>query len=288
MKVALVSVVIPTYNCDKIIVDCLESVKKQTYKPIELIVVDSFSTDNTAKIAKKYGTVYSFGKKPEQKNVFAAPFQRNYGVSKAKGEYVYFIDSDMRLFPDTITACVQQIVREKADAVIVKEVSYGESFWAQCRALEKSCYNASPRSYTDAARFVKRSVWNNLKGLDTMVGGGDDYDFQHRLDQNGYKTVKSIGHILHYEGKLSLKKQIVKKFIYGKTAMAYFSKHKSEKTYVAKQYLRPEFVQHADLLMKQPLHAIGMFFMKGVEYTAAVIGLIYSQIKKDKFIAQGS
>lgn len=280
----LVSVVIPTFNCNSIIKDCLESVKKQAYKPIEIIMVDSFSTDNTPKIGQKYGKVYSFGRDPKQIHIFGAPYQRNYGGTKAKGEYIYWIDSDMRLTPGLIETCIDALETKKSDAVIVPEVSYGESFWAECRALEKACYNKSPRSYTDTARFIKKSVWDKLGGLDPTLGGADDYDFQARLDAGGYKTVKIKKHVMHYEGKMSLKKQLTKKFVYGKTAMGYFKKYKNKKSYLNKQYslIRPDFLQHSDLLVQDPIHAVGMIAMKFMEYTAGFAGLIYGQIKKEK------
>ncbi|MBI3955179.1 glycosyltransferase family 2 protein, partial [Candidatus Gottesmanbacteria bacterium] len=110
----LVSVVVPTFNCQDIIEECLISVNKQTYKYIELIIVDSFSTDQTPIISRKYGKVYSYGRDPSQKNIFAVPYQRNYGASKAKGEYVYIIDSDMRLTPKVVESCVDLIEEQGA------------------------------------------------------------------------------------------------------------------------------------------------------------------------------
>lgn len=280
----LVTISIPTFNCQDIIEECLLSVKKQTYPNIELIIVDSFSTDKTPQICKKYGKVFSFGRDPKQKNIFAVPYQRNYGVMKAHGQYVYIIDSDMRLSPDVVSSCVDLIENKNADAVIVPEISYGESFWAKCRSLEKACYNANRLSLTDAARFVKKSVWDKLGGLDAELGGGDDWDFQLRLNEAGYKTLKTNTPIMHYEGNLSLKKQIRKKFIYGKTTLKYFEKHQSKKSYLIKQYslIRPDFITHIDLLFKDPLHAVGMICMKIVEYSAAFCGLIYSQIRKEQ------
>ena len=280
----LVSVVMPTFNCEHLIKDCLESVKNKTYRPLEIIVADSFSTDNTPKIAKKYGKVYSFGRDPKQIRIFGAPYQRNFAASKAKGEYIYWIDSDMRLTPGLIEACIKALETQKADAVIVPEVSYGESFWAECRALEKACYNKSPRSYTDTARFIRKKVWDKLGGLDPTLGGADDYDFQNRLDAGGYKTVKVKNHVMHYEGKLSLKKQLTKKFVYGKTALGYIKKYKHKKEYLNKQYflIRPDFIQNFDLLIKDPIHAAGMITMKFLEYTAGFAGLVYGQIKKEK------
>lgn len=284
MKQKLVSVIIPTFNCQDIIEECLISVKKQNYKNIELIIIDSFSTDKTPQIGKKYGRVYSFGRDPQQKNIFAVPYQRNYGVEKAKGEYVYIIDSDMRLTQEVIESCVDLVEKKNADAVIVPEVSYGESFWAGCRALEKACYNRSSQSLTDAARFVRKNIWDKLGGLDATLGGGDDWDFQLRLNEGGYRTLKTKEYIKHYEGNLSLGKQMKKKFIYGKTVLDYFKKHKDRKILLTKQYslIRPDFISNRDLLMKDPIHTAGMLFMKTVEYGAAFTGMIYSQIKREK------
>jgi glycosyltransferase involved in cell wall biosynthesis len=280
----LVSVAIPTFNCKEMLRECLESVKAQTYTPIEIIVVDSFSTDGTAELAAQYGTVYSFGRDPSQKNTFAVPFQRNYGVSKATGEYIYWFDSDMRMKPDTVQRCVETIERTAADAVIVPEESYGEGFWAQCRRLEKACYNRNPLSLTDAARFLRKSVWEALGGLDATLGGNDDYDLQLRLNDAGYRTVKLDDNIRHYEGALSLRRQLRKKFVYGKTAMRYFEKHRHRKGLLTKQYsvVRPDFLSQGDLLVKEPLTAAGMLTMKVLEYSAAFCGLVYSQVRKEK------
>lgn len=280
---ALVSVVIPTYNCRDMLRECLESIQSQTYTPIEIIVVDSFSTDGTAELAARYGTVFSFGRDPAQKNVFAVPFQRNYGVSKANGRYIYWFDSDMRMKPDTVQNCVTTIERTGADAIIVPEESYGEGFWAQCRRLEKACYNRNSISLTDAARFLRKQVWDQIGGLDATLGGNDDYDLQLRLNDGNYKTVKLNDHIRHYEGNLSLRKQLRKKFIYGKTAMRYFEKHRHRRGMLAKQYavIRPDFLSQSNLLIKDPITAAGMLTMKILEYSAAFCGLVYSQIRRE-------
>lgn len=279
----LVSVVIPTFNCKEVLRDCLESVRAQTYVALEVIVVDSFSTDGTAEFASAYATVYSFGKDPSQKDVFGAPFQRNFGVSKANGEYIYWFDSDMRMKPDTVQRCVEAIESAGADALIVPEESYGEGFWAQCRRLEKSCYNRNPRSLTDAARFLRKSVWDDLGGLDATLGGNDDYDLQLRLNDGGYTTVKLDDFIRHYEGNLNLRKHLRKKFVYGKTALKYFEKHRHRKGLLTKQYavVRPDFLSQGDLLAKEPFTAAGMLAMKFLEYSAAFCGLVYSQLRKE-------
>ncbi|MBV9103551.1 MAG: glycosyltransferase [Candidatus Eremiobacteraeota bacterium] len=263
--------------------ECLESVAAQTYAPVEIIVVDSFSTDGTAELAAQFGTVYSYGRDPSQKNVFAVPHQRNYGVAQANGEYVYWFDSDMRMRPTTVADCVALIERTHADAVIVPEESYGEGFWAQCRRLEKTCYNRNAVSLTDAARFLRKAVWTAVGGLDATLGGNDDYDFQLRLNDAGYTTVKLGDSIRHYEGRLNLGKHLRKKFIYGKTALRYFRKHASRKALLARQYavIRPDFIAQGRLLLREPITAAGMVTMKLLEYSAAACGLIYSMLRHE-------
>jgi len=279
----LVSIVVPTFNCKEILRDCLESVRAQSYSPIEIVVVDGFSSDGTDEFAREYGTVYSYGRDPSQKNIFAVPIQRNYGVSKARGKYVYWFDSDMRMLPTTVEACVEAIEKNSADAVIVPEEAYGEGFWAQCRALEKACYNRSARSLTDAARFLRKDAWDALGGLDATLGGNNDYDLQIRLNEAGFKTVKLPEPIRHYEGRLNLRKHLRKKFIYGKSALHYFAKHRHRKGMLVKQYavVRSDFWNERDLLLKQPVVAGGMLAMKFLEYSAAAFGLVYSQLRRE-------
>ena len=83
MKDPLVSVIITTRNSQRTLQACLLSVKKQTYRKIEIIVVDNHSKDNTQKIAEKYAhSVYIKG--PERST------QRNWGAKKATVTLFYF------------------------------------------------------------------------------------------------------------------------------------------------------------------------------------------------------
>ena len=83
----LVSITIPTYNSEKTLKETLKSVKSQTYKKIELILIDSNSTDKTLKIAKDFGAkVYQY-----EGTLLGA---RELGAKKAKGNYILLVDSD--------------------------------------------------------------------------------------------------------------------------------------------------------------------------------------------------
>ena len=85
-----VSIIITTKNEQDVIKDLLKSIKGQTYKNIEIVVVDNNSTDKTKEIAGRY-TKLVFNKGPERSA------QRNYGVEKCTGSFVVILDADMQL-----------------------------------------------------------------------------------------------------------------------------------------------------------------------------------------------
>ena len=87
----LVSVVIPTYNRSELVLKAIDSVLNQTYKSVEIIVVDDCSTDDTILVLSKYGENIRLVK--NEVNSYVG-FARNVGVSMARGEYVAFLDSD--------------------------------------------------------------------------------------------------------------------------------------------------------------------------------------------------
>ena len=99
----VVSVIVTTKNEERHIGNCLESVKKQSYprESVEIIVVDNNSKDKTKEIALRYtDKVYDCG--PERSA------QRNYGVVRAEGKYILYLDADMALSPQVIKECVDK------------------------------------------------------------------------------------------------------------------------------------------------------------------------------------
>ena len=94
-----ISVVIPLYNAEKFIADCLYSLLAQSFKNFEVIVVDDGSTDNSPAIVDSF--IPKFGGRLNhfrlQKNSGGAGIPRNTGITLARGEYIRFIDSDDRL-----------------------------------------------------------------------------------------------------------------------------------------------------------------------------------------------
>lgn len=90
MNLPLVSVVIPTYNRAALLCEAVDSVLQQTYRNIEVIVVDDGSTDDTRAVMEKYGDKVRYSRRPNA-GVNAA---RNLGFKQARGEYIALLDSD--------------------------------------------------------------------------------------------------------------------------------------------------------------------------------------------------
>ncbi|KAM3096172.1 glycosyltransferase [Phormidesmis sp. 146-35] len=100
-KSTLVSIVIPSYNNASFISEAIESVLAQTYRPIEVMVIDDGSTDNTREICARYPSV-AYHYQPNQ----GVSVARNHGLEKSRGSLVLFLDSDDRLLPDAIATNV--------------------------------------------------------------------------------------------------------------------------------------------------------------------------------------
>jgi len=112
-----VSVVLPIYNVEKYLNKCITSVVNQTYKELEIILVDDGAKDNCPQICDKWATMDERIKVVHKENGGLAS-ARNAGYLVATGKYLMYIDSDDSLKLDIIEVCVNEIERSDADIVI--------------------------------------------------------------------------------------------------------------------------------------------------------------------------
>jgi len=123
-----VSIIIPIYNCDKYLEDCLDSVVKQTYpaKKIEVILINDASTDKSSQICEKYckKNDWIFINRKENKGV---SFSRNEGIKKSKGKYIIFLDSDDMLYDYAVEKLINNIKKNDSDVVVSKLNSFNSS-----------------------------------------------------------------------------------------------------------------------------------------------------------------
>ena len=112
------SVIIPVYNTEKYLKKCLESVIKQTYKNLEIIVINDGSTDNSNKIIEKYVTKYPQKIKYIEQENRGQAYSRNLGIKLSKGELITFVDSDDYIERNMYKKMIELLERENSDMVI--------------------------------------------------------------------------------------------------------------------------------------------------------------------------
>ena len=99
----MVSIIVPVYNVEEYLRECVDSILNQTYSDVEVILVDDGSTDQSGNICDEYAKMDSRIKVIHKKNggVSAA---RNTGIGEASGEYLMFVDSDDAIHPELVEA----------------------------------------------------------------------------------------------------------------------------------------------------------------------------------------
>lgn len=275
MKTPNVSVIITTKNEAGNIDACLESINRQTYTDIEIIVVDNHSKDATKQIAKRF-TQNIFDRGPERSA------QRNYGAKLAKGRYLVFLDADMILTQNVVEECIHKMEKNKTlKALVIPERSQGNGFWSKCKILERTYYEGV--DWMEAARFYDTKTFLILGGFDEDLTGPEDFDLSQRvIARYGPSSVSRItSYIYHNEGTIKLGDLLRKKYYYGRKMNRYMNKNENKPAFQKQanpfsRYIL--FFQKPGILFSDPLHAIGMIIMKTLELGALAFGTIAGRI----------
>lgn len=176
MKDDLVSIVVPIYNVEKYLKQCIESLINQTYKNIEIILVNDGSQDNCSSICNNYAYNDKRIKLINKENGGLSS-ARNAGIDIAKGKYICFVDGDDFVNEEYIQIMYNKIKKNKADIVIcnyqrvvdIKDINKNgnsEKEWILSGKEEcKNIYNKSKYVYTIVAwnKLYKMEMWKNIK-----------------------------------------------------------------------------------------------------------------------------
>ena len=188
MRKPLVSVVIPTYNRADTIIRSIESVIKQTYKNIEIIVVDDASKDNTETVLQKYISLSNFKYIKLTNNVGGAE-ARNIGINKSNGKYIAFQDSDDEWMLDKLEKQMLYFNQNDVDIVFskIKRISSkGESIFPKSNNLKplnmatllQVNYIGTPSA------VIKKNKLEEVLGFDKTLPRLQDWDLFIRLSKN--------------------------------------------------------------------------------------------------------
>lgn len=171
IKNPLVSIIVPVYNVEQYIRRCIDSILNQSYKNIELIIVDDGSTDSSPQIIKEYIDKAII---VTQRNKGQAA-ARNTGLSHATGDFLCFVDSDDYLLDNAIMSMIDTIQRTNADLVCGLAISTGknETKIPVIHKFKRNTIIGNAEIIKDAllGYNIKTSVWAKLYDARLILNG---------------------------------------------------------------------------------------------------------------------
>jgi glycosyltransferase involved in cell wall biosynthesis len=224
LKVA-VSVVIPTKNEAKVIQECLSSVFNQSLKPLEVIIVDGRSTDDTLKEAGQFPVKIRTETEPT-----SLPNARNLGIKSSKGDVVFIMDADVILEKDCIYNAVKYFQDPNIMAIIPSEQNIAHNYFEKIQIdwiRGSANFLRSGIGISVFAEFLRKTVFEKIE-FDSRLGYAEDEDFQQRFK----RFYGGSGKIIHAsDSKISvhyshtLKELQTQYAWYGRTFRKYLQKN---------------------------------------------------------------
>lgn len=179
----LVSCIIPVYNGQRFLAEALDSIFAQTYRPIEVIVVDDGSTDGTARIVEGYPKSVVYIHQTNQ----GSPRARNRGIQEATGGFLAFLDADDLWCTQKLSA---QMTRFESRAELEFCVGHIQNFWMPEVADEKAQLGDHPKTqalpaYITGALLAKRATFERVGFFSSELDHGDSLDWFLRAREKG-------------------------------------------------------------------------------------------------------
>ena len=167
-----ISIVIPIYNVSAYVESCLESVRKQSYKDLEIILVDDCGTDNSMDVIREYLRVHNFVEVRiiHHTSNLGLSAARNTGLDAATGDYVYFLDSDDELMDGCLSEMVASLNNQRYDFVIGNyEVSGSDKEYPALTLPEGAILGNKEIMHSYAEGRWYMMAWNKLCRRDFLL-----------------------------------------------------------------------------------------------------------------------
>ncbi|MCA9408166.1 MAG: glycosyltransferase family 2 protein [Candidatus Omnitrophica bacterium] len=187
-KLPLVSIIIPTYNHGRFICDAVDSVLAQTYNPMEIIVVDDGSTDNTQQQLKKYrNTIINIHK--ANQGLSAA---RNTGLQHAKGKIIAILDADDMWYPQKLDQQVQKMLSNQNIGLVGCGRSYVDEYGVLTGGAKKKTYRSKREFLSElylknavgtggSGAIILKDCFDKVGGFDETLRSAEDWDMWLRV-----------------------------------------------------------------------------------------------------------
>ena len=192
----LVSVIIPIYNCEKYVEKCIMSVLEQSYSYMEVVLVDDGSTDSSYELCKKF--LYDSRIQLYHKDNGGVSSARNYGIEHAKGEYIFFVDSD-----DWVDLDYIKMLKINADFDFVQGGCRDFESFPNIMNHDELFYDFANYWFKSAVQFVwgncykKEIIIENQIRFDENISIGEDARFNIEYLKH-VKKIKRVKQLLYH------------------------------------------------------------------------------------------
>jgi len=177
----LVSLVIPAYQAERFLGEALESARAQTYRPLEVLVVDDGSTDGTAAVAARFPEVACFRLGTNR----GLPAARNAGIEQTHGRLIAFLDADDVMTPERISVQARFLVEHpRCGCVLARQEVFVEPGATVPPLTATRDRNGAPTAAVSTT-MVTRSAILAVGGFDVSYRFGEDMDLLLRLEAAG-------------------------------------------------------------------------------------------------------
>lgn len=160
MKISI-SIIIPAFNVQSYIGECVESVLQQNVEELEVICVDDCSTDDTWHVLKQYAEKYEQVKVYKNAKNEGLAKTRNVGIEKATGDYMLFVDSDDTLKPGAVLALMRYVQRYRADIILFDAECRFEMQEMKDQALVDYYHRKRSYAYSTGRDILSRMIMNH-------------------------------------------------------------------------------------------------------------------------------
>lgn len=183
MNGPLISCIVPVFNGERFVREAIDSILAQSYRPIEIIVVDDGSTDQSKAVLSSYGEPVHY---VWQSNAGPAT-ARNTGIRTAKGELIAFLDADDLWNPEKLA---RQVERFQARPELDLCVTHIQNFWMPEMHAEQVHFRDHRRGqalpgYSTVTLLARRPVFDTIGMFDTSLKHGDITDWFMRAEEHG-------------------------------------------------------------------------------------------------------
>ncbi|MBC6367282.1 glycosyltransferase [Algoriphagus sp. AK58] len=187
----LISVVIPCYNQGKYLEETVNSVLSSTYRPLEIVLVNDGSTDNSLEIAKKLEAHHREIQVIDQANGGVAN-ARNNGIAHAKGKYILPLDGDDLISDNYIQEAIKILeIQPEVKVVYCQAVKFNEQTQKQWKLKPFSRHQLAKDNMIFVAALFRKSDWEKVEGFsEDMKMGREDWEFWIKMLKNGGEVIQ--------------------------------------------------------------------------------------------------